>query len=90
MDDFGADSRSRASTEPASGLRPTGFDRGEDAARARIAKAERWRPALIAFYKKDGCEQKSLNLKNGDPLDYLDFRTIEALEAAFIHAAIAA
>lgn len=43
---------------------------------------EAWRPALIAFYERDELRQKAANLKNGDALDYLDRRAIEALAAA--------
>ncbi len=43
---------------------------------------ERWRPALIAFYERDELKQRAANLRNGAAFDYLDVRTIEALEAA--------
>lgn len=43
---------------------------------------EHWRPALVAFYERDELRQRALNLKNGAPFDYLDLRTIKALEAA--------
>lgn len=43
---------------------------------------EHWRPALIAFYERDELPQKAKNLKAGAPFDYLDLRTIRALEAA--------
>lgn len=62
----------------------------ETAALARIRKAEQWRPALIAFYERDEMPMKARHLKDGAPLDYLDLRTIDALEAAFINAAVAA
>jgi hypothetical protein len=62
----------------------------ETEVRSRITKAEAWRPALIAFYEHDEMRQKAANLKRGAPLDYLDLRTIAALEAAFINAAVTA
>lgn len=42
-----------------------------------------WMPALIAFYRADGCTQRAENLAKGwAPLDGTDVRTIEALKAA--------
>lgn len=49
---------------------------------------EKWRRPLIAFYERDGLPQKALNLKAGAPLDFLDRRTIKALEAAVICAMV--
>lgn len=43
---------------------------------------EAWREALIAFWKIDGCLQRAENLRRGEPFDYLDIRTIDAIEAA--------
>lgn len=43
---------------------------------------EAWRPVLIAFYERDELKQRAANLKRGEPFDYLDIRTIEAIEAA--------
>lgn len=47
-----------------------------------VANDEAWRQALIAFYERDELRQKAMNLRNGAPFDYLDLRTIRALEAA--------
>lgn len=47
-----------------------------------MADLEHWRPALIAFYEHDELRQRAKDLKAGRPFDYLDLRTIEALEAA--------
>lgn len=44
--------------------------------------AEAWRPALIAYWKVEGCYQRAENLQLGWPLDYLDERIIAAIEAA--------
>lgn len=52
------------------------------ATKAKADENEIWRPALIAFYERDELPQRAANLRNGDPLDYLDMRTIKALEAA--------
>lgn len=70
--------------------KPEGTETVEDVILARVAKGERWRSALIAFYERDELRERAKGLKRGDPLDYLDFRTIEALEAAFIRMAVAA
>lgn len=43
---------------------------------------EAWRPALIAFYERDELPTKAQRLRDGAPFDYLDMRTIRALEAA--------
>lgn len=44
---------------------------------------EAWRPALAAFYRKDGLAQAAENVgKLGLPLTYLDRRTIDALAVA--------
>jgi hypothetical protein len=53
---------------------------------------EQWRPALIAFVQKDSpwMTQKLENLRRGDPLTQEDYHTIKALQAAFIHQAVAA
>lgn len=42
---------------------------------------EHWRPALIAFYQRDELPTKAARLRDGAPFDYLDLRTIQALEA---------
>jgi hypothetical protein len=43
---------------------------------------EAWRQALIAFYERDEMPTKAARLKAGEPFDYLDRRTIKALQAA--------
>lgn len=55
-----------------------------------MADLETWRPALIAFYEKDEMPTKARRLRDGAPFDYLDIRTIKALQAAFINQAVAA
>ena len=50
----------------------TGFDPGREA----------WRQVLIAFYERDALPQRAANLRRGAAFDYLDIRTIDALEAA--------
>lgn len=62
----------------ASRLRPSGFDRGEEA----------WRKPLIAFYERDELPQRAANLRNGAAFDYMDRRTIKALQAAVIYAMV--
>jgi hypothetical protein len=46
-----------------------------------VTDYEAWRPALIAFLKKDSpwMVQKLANLKRGDPLTFEDRRIIETL-----------
>jgi hypothetical protein len=76
--EIGADSGSRASHRANSSVVSTkGFDPGE-----------KWRPTLIAFYEKDELPTKARLLRDGAPFDYMDRRTIKALEAAFIVAAV--
>lgn len=49
-----------------------------------LDSAEAWKPALIAFYQRDGCPQSAENLERGwAPLDSGHYRLIEALKAAF-------
>lgn len=45
-------------------------------------ETEAWRPALIAFWNADGWYARRDSMKRGDAFDYLDRRTIEALQAA--------
>lgn len=40
---------------------------------------ESWRAALIAFWKADGSFQRAENLSRGEPMDWIDRRTVEAL-----------
>lgn len=43
-----------------------------------------WTPALIAFYRKQGCPQRAENLAMGwFDVDACDLHVIEALQAAF-------
>jgi hypothetical protein len=43
---------------------------------------EAWRPALIAYWRRECCFQRADNLSRGEPFDYLDIQAIEAIEAA--------
>ena len=43
---------------------------------------EAWRPALIAFWRTDGCFARANSLERGDALDYLDRRTADGIKAA--------
>lgn len=70
--DFGADSRSHPTGQARAGLGASRFDQGDEA----------WRDALIAFYELDELPTKAARLRAGEPLDYLDRRTICALQAA--------
>jgi hypothetical protein len=51
---------------------------------------EAWRQALIAFYERDEMPTKAAQLKAGEPFDYLDRRTITALQAALDRAPVTA
>lgn len=45
---------------------------------------EAWRPALAAFYRKDGCAQSAENVSKFQfPLGVADCRVIDALAEAF-------
>lgn len=59
--------------EPVSRLGASRIDHGEGV----------WVEALCAFYERDCLPQKAANIRNGAPLDYLDWRAINALKAAF-------
>lgn len=73
MADFGANRALAASPSSRCASRPVGFDHGYDA----------WVEPLCMFYERDCLPQKAANLRNGAPLDYLDRRAIDALQAAF-------
>lgn len=71
--DFRADNSGSRADASSPSVSTKGFNPGEGA----------WVEALIAFYERDCLPQKAANLRNGAPLDYLDWRTINALKVAF-------
>lgn len=70
---FDADRALVASQSSLQAVSTKGFDHGEGD----------WVEALCIFYERDCLPQKAWNIRHGAPLDNLDRRAIEAMQAAF-------